>query len=124
LEGTWDGTQVPITFHFIVFKNFVVDLTFSDGNMIQDGTVAKSKLKPELQAEIDSKATQTDLQNIDNKIGVLSNLNTNDKSNLVNAFNEHSADTVSHITSAERAKWNGADSKAQDLEILYWMGAI
>jgi hypothetical protein len=36
----------------------------------------------------------------------------------------HSADTVSHITSAERAKWNGADSKAQDLEILYWMGVM
>jgi hypothetical protein len=39
-------------------------------------------------------------------------------------FNAHLADTVSHITSAERAKWNGADSKAQDLEILYWMGAV
>jgi hypothetical protein len=40
------------------------------------------------------------------------------------AIAAHSADTVSHITSAEREKWNGADSKAQDLEILYWMGAI
>ncbi|RDE19259.1 phage tail protein [Parageobacillus thermoglucosidasius] len=43
---------------------------------------------------------------------------------LMTRLNEHQADTVSHITSAERAKWNGADSKAQDLEILYWMGAI
>lgn len=43
---------------------------------------------------------------------------------LMTRLNEHQADNVSHITSAERAKWNGADSKAQDLEILYWMGAI
>ncbi len=36
----------------------------------------------------------------------------------------HSADNAAHITSAERTKWNRADSKAQDLEILYWMGAM
>lgn len=64
-------------------------------------------------------------------IGELPNLETETKESLVAAINElqqehaaHSADDVSHITSAERTKWNGADSKAQDLEILYWMGAI
>ena len=38
---------------------------------------------------------QTDYNN---KIGNLSNLNTTDKSNLVNAFNAHSAETASKFT--------------------------
>lgn len=39
LEGLWDGTQYPITFHFIVLKNFVVDIQYQDGTLIQSGTV-------------------------------------------------------------------------------------
>ncbi|ALA68954.1 hypothetical protein GT50_01275 [Geobacillus stearothermophilus 10] len=36
----------------------------------------------------------------------------------------HLADTTKHITSTERTNWNTAKSKSDDLEILYWMGAI
>jgi hypothetical protein len=36
----------------------------------------------------------------------------------------HSADTTKHVTQAEKDAWNATQSKANDLEILYWMGAI
>jgi phage-related tail fiber protein len=36
----------------------------------------------------------------------------------------HKADTTAHITAAERAKWDAAAQTAEDLEILYWMGAV
>lgn len=70
-DGTlWDGTTNPIRFEFIVRKNFVVDLTFSDGNMIQDDTVGNEKLKP------------------DNKVGSLSTLTTTNKNSITEALNE------------------------------------
>jgi len=70
LVGVLDGTQNPIEFLFIVWKNMVTDLTFSDGNMIQNETIGDEKLKP------------------DNKVGSLTTLTTTDKTNAVNAINE------------------------------------
>lgn len=57
LEGVWIGTTYPITFHFIVTKNVVTDLTFSDGNMIQDESIGLNKLKPEVQDMLNSGGT-------------------------------------------------------------------
>lgn len=70
LEDSWDGNVQPINFHFIVFKNFVVDLTLSDGTMLQDGSVSNAKLSADIQ------------------IGSLANLNTTAKTNVVNAIND------------------------------------
>ncbi|MBB5325205.1 hypothetical protein HNQ34_002305 [Anoxybacillus tepidamans] len=39
-------------------------------------------------------------------------------------FDAHLADTTKHITATERTDWNTAKSKSDDLEILYWMGAM
>lgn len=61
LEGSWNGTVNPITFHFIVLKNFVSNVTYADGTMIQSGTISKAKLDVNLKSEIDSKASQTGL---------------------------------------------------------------
>ncbi|OLN21843.1 hypothetical protein BTO30_12540 [Domibacillus antri] len=36
----------------------------------------------------------------------------------------HLSDTVSHVTQVDKDKWNAASPKSNDLEILYWMGAI
>lgn len=52
--GSWDGSEEPIDFEFKVLKNFVSDLAFFDGYIIQDGTVDKSKLKRDVQEQIDS----------------------------------------------------------------------
>lgn len=68
LEGTWDGTEYPITFHFVVFKNTAIDMNYADGNLLQDASVGKHKLKLDLQNEIDAKETTA---SVDNKIGVL-----------------------------------------------------
>jgi len=72
VDGLLDGTVTPIRFEFKVFKNYVLDLTFSDGNMIQNNTIGDEKLKP------------------DNKIGSLATLTTTDKASVVNAINETS----------------------------------
>jgi len=72
VDGLLDGTVTPIKFEFKVFKNYVLDLTFSDGNMIQNDTIGDEKLKP------------------DNKIGSIATLTTTDKSSVVNAINETS----------------------------------
>jgi hypothetical protein len=40
------------------------------------------------------------------------------------SFASHLADNTKHITSEERTAWNAAQAKANDIEILYWMGAI
>ncbi|ANB58419.1 putative tail fiber repeat 2 protein [Anoxybacillus sp. B7M1] len=39
-------------------------------------------------------------------------------------FAAHASDTTKHISAAERAAWNAAQAKSDDLEILYWMGGI
>jgi hypothetical protein len=39
-------------------------------------------------------------------------------------FVAHTADTTKHVTQAEKDAWNAAQAKVNDLEILYWMGAI
>ena len=52
LEGQWDGTVNPITFHFTILKNFVADVTYADGTMIQNNTISKDKLTTALKAEI------------------------------------------------------------------------
>ncbi|MCL6615561.1 MAG: phage tail protein [Anoxybacillus ayderensis] len=38
--------------------------------------------------------------------------------------NEHSADTTKHVTQTEKDAWNATQAKANDIEILYWMGAM
>ena len=39
-------------------------------------------------------------------------------------FDAHLVDTTSHITASERTAWNATQAKANDLEILYWMGVM
>ncbi|WP_240371682.1 hypothetical protein [Anoxybacteroides rupiense] len=63
----------------------------------------------------------------ENTAGNLLNLINQNKNEITQVKQElasHSADTVKHITAAERAVWNEAQAKVNDLEILYWMGAI
>ncbi|WEG18486.1 hypothetical protein PQ478_08385 [Alkalihalophilus pseudofirmus] len=54
ISGMWDGTEEAIFFEFRVIKNYLIDPTYGDGNMIQDGTVGREKLKPEVVEDIDS----------------------------------------------------------------------
>ena len=36
----------------------------------------------------------------------------------------HLADNTKHVTQSEKDAWNATQAKANDFEILYWMGAI
>lgn len=135
LSGTWlAGTEV----NFVVLKNMQQSLIYTDGTMLQDNSVSDAKLMPDNKVGSLSTLNTTDkssavaaINEVNNKIGVLSNLNTTNKTDLVSAINEvksqqvaHSADNVKHITAAERTAWNAARAKSDDLEILYWMGAV
>lgn len=119
LDGLWDGTTIPIEFNFIVFKNFVVDLTFSDGNMIQAETVGKEKLKVELQNELNDKATKDDLQSTNDKLGSLSNLNTVAKDNTVNAINEINSKIDTHKLDLSHVHWIGTAIGTNTLSATY-----
>ena len=52
INGKWDGTVTPLTFEFIVMKNALNNLVFSDGSMIADGTVVLNKLSTDVQDKI------------------------------------------------------------------------
>jgi hypothetical protein len=43
---------------------------------------------------------------------------------LETTVTSHLADTTKHVTQSEKDAWNAAQAKANDLEILYWMGAM
>jgi len=84
IGGTWDGTiEEPIFFEFVVRRNMINSLVFSDGQSISDGTVSKSKLSVDVQGTLDTVAVNS------NGIGTLSQLTTTNKSNLVSAVNEN-----------------------------------
>lgn len=53
ITSFWEASmESPIFFEFVVLKNILNDLVFSDGTAIQDGTVAESKLELALQEKI------------------------------------------------------------------------
>ena len=55
IGGTWDGTiEEPIFFEFVVRRNMINSLVFSDGQSISDGTVSKSKLSVDVQGTLDT----------------------------------------------------------------------
>ena len=95
LQGQWNGTEESILMEFKVLKNFVVDITFSDGNMIQNDTVGIEKLKPEVRQEIDG---------VSNKIGLLQNLETVNKESLVGAVNENTQTVATHLVNYTQFK--------------------
>lgn len=59
VNGSWLGSAAsPIFFEFVVTKNIMNNLVFSDGTAIQDGTVQRKKLSPELIANIPLLSTE------------------------------------------------------------------
>ena len=88
IGGSWDGTVEPILFEFKVIKNYLLDPTYGDGNMIQNETIGLEKLKPEVQQEING---------VSNKIGLLQNLETVNKESLVGAVNENTQTVATHL---------------------------
>ncbi|GAA0379011.1 hypothetical protein [Bacillus horti] len=62
--GNFNGEEdVPSYFEFKVLKNFVTDLVFFDGSIIQDGTISKSKLQQNVQDQLD-KIDNLDAENV------------------------------------------------------------
>jgi len=44
-SGSWDGTtEIPITFNFVVIKNLIQSITWTDGSLIQENTIHASSL--------------------------------------------------------------------------------
>lgn len=61
IGGTWNGTvDQPVFFEFVVKRQQINGLVFSDGQSIQNGTITKNKLSTDVQDSLD-------------EIGVLSN---------------------------------------------------
>jgi YD repeat-containing protein len=61
------------------------------------GKISRQELNPNVQGELD-------------KIGILTNLTTTDKTSLVagiNEVNSHTSDAVKHVTQADKDNWNG-----------------
>jgi hypothetical protein len=66
IDGTWEAGT---TFYFKIMKNYIKSFFYTDGSLIQEGSINDSQLAGSI------------------KIGSLNNLATNNKSNLVNAIN-------------------------------------
>lgn len=57
IGGTWDGTaEQPIFFEFVVRRNMLNNLVFSDGQSIAENTISKNKLTTDVQTTLDQVA--------------------------------------------------------------------
>jgi hypothetical protein len=82
ISGTW---EVGTIFYFKVMKNYIKSFFYTDGSLIQEGSINDSQLAGSI------------------KIGSLNDLNTVDKSGVVNAINELKNDDILHL--ADNAKY-------------------
>jgi hypothetical protein len=111
ISGTWASGTV---FYIKVLKNLINDFFYTDGSMLQDGTVNRYKFTADVQEDISnlgSIGNVTALHTIDkssvvnainetyDEIGNLSNLNTSDKTSIVNGINSHLADNAYNLAS-------------------------
>lgn len=103
VSGMWDGTVYPILFEFKVLKNYLVDMTYLDGTLMQDGTLSKTALTTAFQTEINDKATTTALNTLDTEL-------TQDIGTVQTNLNTHSGDTGVHIQTGERASWDAKET--------------
>ena len=102
-EGNWEGTVgVPITFNFVVIKNLIQSITWTDGSLIQAGSITADKLVQSVQDSIDSISTLSNEISVLNGAGeivekanksALDTTNTN-VTNLSNTVVSHQAEEV------------------------------
>lgn len=81
--ATGSGTTVQAVLEWL--KTQIDNTVLGD---IPDGSLTNAKLATDI------------------KIGSLASLTTTDKSSVVNAVNEHLADTVKHVTQSDKDNWN------------------
>ncbi|NFQ98330.1 hypothetical protein FDF84_06500, partial [Clostridium botulinum] len=81
LEGDWNASaDSPNIFEFRVVRNQINNLTFSDGQTIQDKTITKNKLSTDVQNEINSiKTLNEEVENLKSHVD-------NGKSSLYSAI--------------------------------------
>lgn len=108
ISGVWEASiEQPIFFEFVVTKNILNNLVFSDGSAIENGTVAKSKLTTDVQEELD-------------KIGILQGsgeakekANKSDLLALQTKVDEYKADTTTYSTYKLNPDSNGIFTELQ-----------
>jgi hypothetical protein len=84
IDGSWSEDGSTTTINFLAIKNVLTTINFNDGSLIQDASVPKTKLTVDVQNKLD-------------EIGVLSNLTTTDKTNLVGAVSEVKDEVGAHL---------------------------
>jgi hypothetical protein len=84
ISGSWASGTV---FYIKVLKNLINDFFYTDGSMLQNGTVNRYKLSVDVQEDISNLSS----------IGNVATLHTIDKSSVVNAINE-TYDEIGDVT--------------------------
>jgi len=100
-EGNWEGTVgVPITFNFVVIKNLIQSITWTDGSLIQAGSVTLDKMVQSVQDDINSIST------ISNEISVL---NSSSALNLTSTQDASSRTTNITYTRSDASTYKTID---------------
>lgn len=70
IEGNWNETNTNTLFSFLVFKNIPKDIEFSDGRLIEDGSIDYKKLSSELQEKINTNSPNSNSVTVVDNSGI------------------------------------------------------
>ncbi|WP_342558768.1 phage tail protein [Metasolibacillus sp. FSL K6-0083] len=119
-----EGTVEEILIHFVLETNNsdIVELSIDPSIIIASRKYVDEKVE---------NIEQRFIEHLDDRVGNLNKLTTEDKLNLVAAINSvrqnvttHTNDSTRHITSSERTIWNSFGEGKLNKQVMYMLGGV